>query len=45
MRDLGTLGGAASLARGINDRGEIVGETLRADGTRRAVLWREVSGD
>ena len=39
MIDLGTLGGRNSLARGINDAGQIVGEADRADGVRQAFFY------
>jgi probable HAF family extracellular repeat protein len=39
MRDLGTLGGAYSSAAAINDHGQIVGESLTADGAYHAALW------
>jgi probable HAF family extracellular repeat protein len=40
MRDLHTLpNDAASLALGINDRGEVVGASLDANFNPRAVLW------
>jgi probable HAF family extracellular repeat protein len=40
MRDLDTLpNDAASLALGINDRGEVVGASLDANFNPRAVLW------
>jgi probable HAF family extracellular repeat protein len=40
MKDLGTLpGGAASLAIGINDAGEVVGISLDATFTPHAYLW------
>ena len=39
MADLGTLGGPQSIARDINDRGQIVGESLTISGARRATLW------
>src|SRR2546422_193771 len=38
MRDLGTLGGTASMALGINNRGEVVG------GSGRAFLWTQQAG-
>jgi len=41
MRDLGTLpGDFASLALGINDRGEGVGASLDASFSPRALLWK-----
>ena len=40
--ELGTLGGAASSARGINDRGVIVGGSLTAnDEAHHGFIWRE----
>ena len=42
MRDLGTLqGDFASLAIGINDRGEVVGASLAANFSPRAILWNQ----
>lgn len=41
LTDLGTLGGAASSAQDINNRGEIVGWSNLADGKRRAFLYRD----
>ena len=38
MRDLGTLGGTASMALGINNRSEVVG------GSGRAFLWTQQAG-
>jgi probable HAF family extracellular repeat protein len=41
MRDLGTLlGDVSSAGLGINDRGEVVGQSLDADGNARAFLWQ-----
>ncbi len=39
-RDLGTLGGDASFARGMNDRGDVVGDAETAAGETHAFLWR-----
>ena len=38
--DLGTFGGAGSEARGLNERGEVVGSAQNAAGQPRAFLWR-----
>jgi probable HAF family extracellular repeat protein len=39
--DLGTLpGDSASRARGINASGQVIGESIAADGASRAILWR-----
>ena len=39
MRDLGTLGGAESFVRDINNHGVIVGTAQEADGRYVAVAW------
>lgn len=39
--ELGTLGGAASRAFGINDRMEVTGAAQTADGAFHAFLWRQ----
>jgi probable HAF family extracellular repeat protein len=38
---LATLGGDYSVAAAINDRGEVVGASLAADGLGHAVLWKD----
>ena len=38
--DLGALGGGYSLARDINNRGQVVGQSERADGLLHAFLWQ-----
>lgn len=39
--DLGTLGGLSSFAYGVNDRGDVVGESYIADDrTRHGFLWQ-----
>jgi probable HAF family extracellular repeat protein len=37
--DLGTLGGKQSFARGVNESGEVVGQSLTKSGDSRAVLF------
>ncbi|MDO8632137.1 MAG: hypothetical protein Q7R41_16760 [Phycisphaerales bacterium] len=37
--DLGTLGGATSVALGVNDQGQVVGSADTAQGLRHAYLW------
>src|SRR4051812_12473202 len=41
--ELGTLGGEASRAYGINDQGQVVGHADDAEGRRPAVLWQDGS--
>ena len=40
MIDLGTLGGTYSSARGINERGQVVGSNTIGSGESRAFLWQ-----
>jgi probable HAF family extracellular repeat protein len=42
--DLGTLGGATSFARDVNDAGEIVGSSPTAAGDDHAFVWTQVGG-
>ncbi len=39
MTDLGTLGGSSSLAKGINEAGQIVGMAKTSTGEEHAFLW------
>jgi probable HAF family extracellular repeat protein len=39
MQDLGTLGGNASFARGINENGVVVGESALSSGATRAFVY------
>jgi probable HAF family extracellular repeat protein len=41
MTDLGTLGGSGSAAYGINDQGQVVGESGTSSGSLRPFLWQE----
>lgn len=42
--DLGTLGGITSVARGINNLGQVVGESRIVSGENRAFLWDPQQG-
>ena len=44
MEDLGTLGGATSLAFGISETGEVVGQSETAAGRTEAFLWTRERG-
>jgi probable HAF family extracellular repeat protein len=44
MIDLGTLGGAASAALGINTSGQVVGQADTAGGQHHAFLWQSGTG-
>lgn len=41
ITDLGTLGGAQSWAASINERGQVVGDSVTASGQVRAFLWQK----
>jgi probable HAF family extracellular repeat protein len=41
MRDLGTLGGAYSVAEAINERGQVAGTSRTATGERHVFHWRD----
>ena len=40
MTDLGTLGGRSSRPRAINERGQVVGESVTASGETHPFLWQ-----
>jgi probable HAF family extracellular repeat protein len=39
LTDLGTLGGTRSRALAINERGQVLGDSMAADGQNHAFLW------
>src|SRR4051812_30493888 len=39
--DLGTLGGGSSSALALNDQGQVVGSSQRADSTTHAFVWQD----
>jgi probable HAF family extracellular repeat protein len=41
MRDLGTLGGAMSVAYWVNERGQVVGTSTTASGDTHIFLWED----
>jgi probable HAF family extracellular repeat protein len=44
MQDLGTFGGASSIAWGVNDSQQVVGQADPADGLTHAFLWTQRNG-
>jgi len=44
VRGLGTLGGTQSIARDINDSGQVVGQSQNASGENRGFYWEEGQG-
>ncbi len=40
VTDLGTLGGNHAEANGLNNRGQVVGWSLDADGRNQAFVWQ-----
>jgi probable HAF family extracellular repeat protein len=41
VKDLGTLGGSSSFPFGLNNRGQVSGNSTLPDGTRHAFLWQK----
>ena len=44
ITDLGTLGGSSSMARGINELGQVVGDSWTLDDGRHGFLWDSSTG-
>ncbi len=44
VHDLGSLGGSYNVASSINNRGQVVGGALAADGTTHTFLWTKETG-
>jgi probable HAF family extracellular repeat protein len=44
VTDLGTLGGNFSRAQGINDRGQVVGDSITASGFGTGFIWSAATG-
>ena len=44
VQDLGTLGGASTIAAGLNDGGQVVGRSDTAEGATRAFVWSAAAG-
>jgi probable HAF family extracellular repeat protein len=41
--DLGTLGGSSSVAKGLNDKGQVVGSAETPDGHNHATIWNRTT--
>jgi probable HAF family extracellular repeat protein len=44
MQDLGTLGGSESFGRGINSKGQVIGESTIGNGNTHAFVWDAIGG-